>query len=491
MKKTAALIYPHQIFRKNPALGGADLVYLIEEPLFFTQFRFHKQKLVLHRASMKFYAEYLSQHGKTVRYVECSELSHTGDIARILEQDRVTHANFVLPVDDWLEAKLSKALKATGISESCFDSPMFINTSEEINGYFAGRTSFSMARFYKHERESRNILMEPDGSPAGGRFSFDTENRKKLPKNFQLPYVSRPSRNQFVNEAIKYVDNNFADNYGSAADFAYPITFSEAEEWLDQFLQERLSLFGDYEDAISKSGDFLFHSVLTPMLNTGLLTPDGILRKTLVFAQKNNTPLNSLEGFVRQIIGWREFMRGVYVSNSGKQRTSNFWAHNRKLPESFWAADTGIEPLDDVIGKVLKNAYSHHIERLMIIGNFMVLTEIDPDDAYRWFMEMYIDAYDWVMVPNVYGMSLQSDGGSITTKPYISGSNYIRKMSDYGVGPWCGIWDGLYWRFIAKHEKFFLANHRLLMMPRLLAKMDAGKRESLINTAENFLRDLR
>jgi deoxyribodipyrimidine photolyase-related protein len=222
-----------------------------------------------------------------------------------------------------------------------------------------------------------------------------------------------------------------------------------------------------------------------------LLTPQEVIRKTLTFAQKHDTPLNSLEGFIRQILGWREFMRGVYVSIGGKQRTSNFWKHQRRLPESFWTANTGIDPLDDVIRKALKNAYSHHIERLMIVGNFMVLTEIHPDEAYRWFMELYIDAYDWVMVPNVYGMSLQSDGGSITTKPYISSSNYIRKMSDYGAGPWCGIWDGLYWRFIAKHEKFFLSNPRLSMMPRLFAKMDAGKRESLINTAENFLTDFR
>jgi deoxyribodipyrimidine photolyase-related protein len=182
-------------------------------------------------------------------------------------------------------------------------------------------------------------------------------------------------------------------------------------------------------------------------------------------------------------------MRGIYVAIGGRQRTSNFWQHKRKLPKSFWTATTGIEPVDNVIKKVLKNAYSHHIERLMIIGNFMVLTEIDPDDAYRWFMEMYIDAYDWVMVPNVYGMSLQSDGGTITTKPYISGSNYIRKMSDFPVGEWCNIWDALYWRFIAKHEKFFLNNPRLSMMPKMLAKMDAGRREKLMNTAEKYLKN--
>ncbi len=483
----ATLIYPHQLFRNNPALSAGDTVYLVEEPLLFTQFRFHKQKLVLHRASMKWYAEHLENSGHHVRYIDSAQINETADIGRIVAKDGVSSVKFIAPVDDWLGHRLTKTLDVEGISYTKIDSPMFINTASQIADYFVGRKSYSMAHFYKREREMRNILMENDGQPVGGKFSFDTENRKKLPKGLRLPAIDRSVRNKFVGEAIKYVSKNFSDNYGKAEDFDYPVTFDDADAWLEQFLHERLSQFGDYEDAISPNADFVFHSVLTPMLNIGLLTPQDVIDRTLAFAAENDVPLNSLEGFIRQIVGWREFMRGIYVSLGRKQRTANYWNHHRKLPESFWNATTGIEPVDDVIRKTLRNAYSHHIERLMIMGNFMVLTEIEPDDAYRWFMEMYIDAYDWVMVPNVYGMSLQSDGGSIVTKPYISGSNYIRKMSDYKPGPWCEIWDGLYWRFIAKHENFFRSNHRLSMMPMLLAKMDAAKRESHMNTAENYL----
>lgn len=482
----AVLIYPHQLFRDNPALEKGDLVYLIEEPLLFTQFRFHQQKLVLHRASMKWYAEHLKNSGYRVRYINSAEIAETSGIASILTNDGVSDVKFIAPVDDWLGRRLVESLDKKGISYKKIDSPMFINAASQVAGYFVGRKSYSMAHFYKREREQRDILMN-NGLPVGGKFSFDTENRKKLPKGLRLPSIKRPGRNKFVNEAIEYVSFNFPKNYGIAADFAYPITFGEADAWLDQFLRERLHQFGDYEDAISTNGDFVFHSVLTPMLNVGLLTPQDVIDKTLDFAAKNDFPLNSLEGFVRQIIGWREFMRGIYVSLGRKQRTANYWKHHRKLPGSFWSATTGIEPVDDVICKTLRNAYSHHIERLMIMGSFMMLTEIEPDEAYRWFMEMYIDAYDWVMVPNVYGMSLQSDGGSIVTKPYISGSNYIRKMSDHKPGSWCDIWDGLYWRFIAKHEDFFRSNHRLSMMPMLLAKMDVVKRERHMNTAENYL----
>ncbi|MDM7921660.1 MAG: cryptochrome/photolyase family protein [Pyrinomonadaceae bacterium] len=486
----AHLVYPHQLFRETGSVGPGECVYLVEEPLLFTQLKFHKQKLVLHRASMKAYEEYLVSNGKSVRYVEHHELSDTGSIAAILKDDGIGAVAVVDPADDWLESRLASALSSEGISLSTADSPMFINTRADVAKYFGNKQSFFMADFYKRERTRLGLLMEPDGAPVGGKFSFDEENRKRLPKGICLPEMAPQTHDEFITEAIAYVNTHFPENYGNAEDFRYPVTHSAADEWLERFLKERLASFGDYEDAIAKGETFLFHSVLTPMLNAGLLTPADIIKKTLAFAKQNATPLNSLEGFIRQIIGWREFVRGVYITAGRKQRTSNFWGHHRKLPDSFWNASTGIPPLDDSISKVLRHAYCHHIERLMVIGNFMVLTEIQPDEAYRWFMEMYIDAYDWVMVPNVYGMSLNADGGAITTKPYISGSNYIRKMSDFPAGEWCDIWDGLYWRFIAEHESFFLANPRLSMMPRLLAKMDAAKRERLINTAENYLKSL-
>ncbi|REJ76139.1 MAG: cryptochrome/photolyase family protein [Acidobacteria bacterium] len=483
----AAIIYPHQLFRSNPALEVVELVFLVEDSLFFKQFKFHKKKLILHRAAMKAYESTINDQVSKIRYVEAEEIEETGDLGGILKGEGVSNVRYVDPVDDWLETRLLEGLNEEDIEYEKLDSPMFFNSSERIEAYFEGRDSYFLTSFYKQERERLDILMDNSGEPIGGKLTFDTDNRKKLPKNIDLPPIKPAPENEWVDEAVSYVKEKFGDNYGSAEDFFYPVTFEDAENWLDQFIDERLERFGPYQDAIAKEERFLFHSVLTPMLNCGLLTPVQVVDRVLDHAESEDLPLNSLEGFVRQVIGWREFMRGVYVEAGRKQRTSNFFGHGHDLPESLWSGNTGIDPVDDSIRSLLETGYSHHIERLMILGNFMVLTEINPDEVYRWFMTMYIDAYDWVMVPNVYGMSQYADGGMITTKPYISGSNYIRKMSDYGEGDWSKIWDGLYWRFIDKHKEFFKSNPRLQMMPRMLEKMDESRRNDLFNSAEDFL----
>jgi deoxyribodipyrimidine photolyase-related protein len=203
-----------------------------------------------------------------------------------------------------------------------------------------------------------------------------------------------------------------------------------------------------------------------------------------------NIPLNSLEGFIRQIVGWREFIRLVYEREGTKQRTTNYWKFKRKIPTSFWTGDTGIAPIDSTIKKVLKTGYAHHIERLMVLGNFMLLCEFDPDEVHKWFMEMFIDAYDWVMVPNVYGMTQFADGGLMTTKPYISGSNYLMKMSDYEKGSWQPIWDGLFWRFMHVHRRFFLQNPRIGMLVKTFDKMPEEKINAHLQIANNYLESL-
>jgi deoxyribodipyrimidine photolyase-related protein len=217
------------------------------------------------------------------------------------------------------------------------------------------------------------------------------------------------------------------------------------------------------------------------MLNVGLLTPNEVIDATLAFAQNHDVPLNSLEGFIRQVLGWREFIRMVYLSKGREERTRNYWGFKRKLPRSFWMGTTGIVPLDETIHKVRETGYCHHIERLMVLGNCMLLNEFDPDDVYRWFMELFIDAYDWVMVPNVYGMSQFADGGMMATKPYISGSNYLMKMSDYPKGEWQLQWDAWFWRFMHIHRDFFLKNPRLSMLVRSFDKMTEEKRRTILD----------
>ena len=296
----------------------------------------------------------------------------------------------------------------------------------------------------------------------------------------------------YVEEAYLYIKNNFENNYGSLNQkINYPTDFETAKNWLNDFLKNRFFEFGDYEDAIVQEELILNHSLLSPLINSGLLTPSYVVNQLNDYATKKNIPINSYEGIIRQIIGWREFIRGVYVSKGSIERTKNYWGFTKKMPDSFYTASTGIKPVDDSINKVNDNAYLHHIERLMVIGNFMFLCEINPDDVYKWFMELFIDSYDWVMVPNVYGMSQFADGGLMSTKPYISSSNYIMKMSDYKKGEWQKIWDGLYWRFIHKNQSFFTSNPRLSMMVRTLNKMSTDKLNYHLEVSETFLSQLK
>lgn len=489
--KDVIVIFPHQLFKEHPALLKAPLVYLVEEILFFRQYTFHKQKLVLHRASMKMYESYLQSRNITVKYIEAGDaLADTRDLIQHLAQSGTTCLHVCDAADDWLQRRMEKYCSKHGIRIMQYNSPGFLNSPEETEQFFKNKNTYFQTAFYIQQRKQRKILLTADGAPAGGQWTFDKENRKKYPAEKKPPVIHFPAANSYTAEAIKYVEANFACNPGQSVPFIYPVSFDDATKGLEDFLQQRFREFGVYEDAIVKDEHFLHHSILTPALNTGLITPQQVIDRVLSFAAEANIPINSTEGFIRQVTGWREFIKIVYTLEGRKQRTTNYWGFKRKLPAAFWNGNTGIEPVDNTIRKILATGYCHHIERLMILGNFMLLCETDPNDVYRWFMEMFVDSYDWVMVPNVYGMSQFADGGLMTTKPYISGSNYILKMSNYKKGEWCGIWDALFWRFMHVHRDFFVQNPRLGMLVKSFDKMPQEKRDQLICTAENYLENL-
>jgi deoxyribodipyrimidine photolyase-related protein len=491
--KEITLVFPHQLFKNNPALSLKRQVFIVEDPLFFGDIRyplcFHKKKLIFHRASMKFYENYLSEKGYNVIYLQYASFKEdrrSNYLSVFFNKMSVNEIHYTDVTDFLLEKRIQRMGKELDKKLVKYDSLMFLTDDNWLREYFENQKSYLMASFYIEQRKRLNVLIK-DGKPVGGKWSFDSENRKRLPKDINIPDIKFPEDTEYELEAIDYVENNFPTNPGNGFDFIYPVTFDQANSWLNDFLENRFKSFGDYEDAVDKKEIYLYHSVLTPMLNSGLLTPKDVLEKTLQFAEKKMIPINSLEGFVRQIIGWREFMRAVYLLEGVNQRTNNFFKFKKKIPKSFYNATTGIEPVDIIIKRVLDNSYSHHIERLMILGNFMLLCEFSPDEVYKWFMEMYIDAYDWVMVPNIYGMSQYADGGLICTKPYISSSNYIRKMSNFEKGNWCEIWDALYWRFIFKQKKMFDKNPRMSMMLAQLNKMDKDKLKKHISIAETFL----
>ena len=488
--KEAHIIFPHQLFRNSKPLEICEIIYLVEETLFFNQYKFHKAKIAFHRATMKNYEAYLKNLGKQVIYMEAK--NPNSDVRKLiseLQKSGFQKLHIIDPTDNWLEKRIKSS--ADTIEFTWYENPLFINSKSELASFFKPtKKKFFQTSFYKDQRKDRNILMVGD-QPIGGKLTFDTDNRKKYPKDKTPPPIHFPQITEYHREAKAYVAENFSENYGEISDFViYPISFETAENWLKHFFEHRFYDFGDYEDAIVKEANFLNHSLFSPLINIGLLEPMDVIQKAINFASKAHIPLNSTEGFVRQILGWREFIRGVYEVKGTEERTRNFWGFNRKIPKSFYDGTTGILPVDDVIKKVLKTGYAHHIERLMILGNFMVLCEFDPDEVYQWFMELFIDAYDWVMVPNVYGMSLFADGGLMSTKPYISSSNYLMKMSNYKKGEWQNVWDGLFWTFMNKHRNFFLSNPRLGMLIRTFDKMKPEIKEQHQKVATEFLRNL-
>jgi len=495
---TALIILPNQLFDPHPGLDHApDRIVLFEDPLFFgdAQYpaRLHKQKLWLHRASMARYLGALQDQGHDAaihRYEK--SCSATANLIADLAKSGVTDILMAHPVDHAAERRLQAATDAANVSLTFIDTPAFLNTRDDNDAWSKGRKRWFMAEFYKSQRRRLDILMDGD-EPTGGQWSFDEDNRKKVPKSQldKLPMIDWPTHDAIDKDARDSVEEDFPDALGTLDDLYYPTSHAAAAAWLDQFLDRRFEQFGDYEDAIVEGESWLWHAVLTPSLNIGLLTPRQIVDATLAHAAKRDVPLNSLEGFLRQIIGWREFMRATYQDLGVKMRTTNHWQHTRKMPASFYDGTTGIDPIDDTIRRTLKTGYCHHIERLMILGGFMFLCEIDPDDVYRWFMEMYVDSYDWVMVPNAYAMSQHADGGLITTKPYFSGSNYVRKMSHWAKGPWANTWDGLYWRFIINHSDALASNPRWAMMCRTAQRMKPETRDKHLENAEKFLAALR
>lgn len=462
---------------------------MVEEFLFFRQYSFHQQKIRFHRASMKAFQDRLLALGHQVVYVESHEtISDVRALIPHLGRAGVTEIQYCDTTDDWLEKRISQSAAAVPVKLIKRPSSLFLTEPEVLQCYFMDRENFLQNDFYIHQRRRLGILVDSNGKPFGGKWSFDAENRLRYPKGKTPPYLKSFSAAPSLQEGQQYVARQFGHHYGRMNDvISYPITQGHARAWFEDFLETRFTSFGHYEDAIVANAHVLHHSVLTPMLNTGLLHPRYVLDTTLQFARDNSIPLNSCEGFVRQLIGWREFIRGMYEHKGRFMRTHNFWGFARKIPAAFWQGTTGIEPVDKTIRKVLDTGYCHHIERLMILGNFMLLCEFDPDQVYRWFMEMFIDAYDWVMVPNVYGMSQFSDGGLLATKPYISASNYVLKMSDYTKGPWQSIWDGLFWRFMNKHRDFFLGNPRIGMLIKTFDNFGTVKQRMHLQVAEDFL----
>lgn len=468
------------------------LFFMAEDQELCTYQKHHKHKILLFLSSMRSYAESLQKNKFKTEYLRIEEKEFKEDylkkLKNIIITKKITEISSFEIEDKFFEKKILQFFNKEKINWNVIQTPMFLNSRDYFKNYLNKSKKPFMATFYKEVRKKSGILMGSDGNPIGGKWSFDDENRNKLPKNIKIPNFPKIKETLHTKKLKPIIEKIFKDHPGNVNNFWFATEHDDVIELLNFFIKEKSNLFGDFEDAVKQQDNILFHSALSPYINLGLITPELIIEKILHFHKQYKIKLNSLEGYIRQVIGWREFMRGIYQNYSDQMETKNFFNQNRKMKNSWYEGNTGLPPLDYAIKNVVNHGWSHHIERLMILSNIMNLCEIKPTIVYKWFMEMFVDSSDWVMVPNVYGMGLFSDGGIFATKPYICGSSYFMKMMDFKKGDWCNIMDGLYWRFIDKNRIFFLKNPRLSMMVRVFDKMKMDRKKIILSEADKFIK---
>lgn len=461
------VLFPIDLYEDLSYLENSK-VFLVEESHYFDRMnkkggflRFNVLKPIYHRATMREYFDNL-----IAKKIDCDYIEFNEDwISTVIQYSKKHNAliQFFDPVDRYIEMLLWKNFDQYDI----INTPRFISTVEDLEQYDGVLRQTS---FYAWIRKRNDILIDKKtGKYEMNKLTFDSDNRKKPYDGMidDLINESNYNNNIHVKEAFNYVKKNIPKNhlYVWENDFdkielKFPINSKIAKKHLNQFIEQKLTMFGDYQDAFLKttSHSLIFHSGISPMLNIGLLTPFQVIESVISFYNKTKIKksiINDVEGFIRQIIGWREFCRYLYQSQSKMYLNKNFFRSNNSLSADWYTANVGILPIDRCIEKAFRYGYLHHIERLMVIANYMTLTHIDPKAMYKWFMEFSIDSYDWVMEYNIYSMGSYSDGGKFTTKPYISSSNYLLKMSDYEKkesSEWSDLWDTAFWKFMDKHK---------------------------------------
>jgi len=492
--KVLRIVFADQLSLSNLAINNInkDDFLLFYEPLdTFYEIRHHKHKITLLISSLR----------KLVTKVKHTNILHhkitkknnqnlKDALFEIVDKNNINKIMVSKPSDFKIYKDLLFFSQSNNIELEILEDKKFISNVEDFTDWASDKKTRIQEYYYRWLRKKYNIFMNQEGKPIGDKWNFDKDNRKGIKQlKSDIPERKKLIPDQITFDAMVDVEECFPNSIGTLENFNWATTHEEAENLLDDFIERFLVNYGAFQDAINKENTFMFHSLLSPYLNCGLLDPEICIQKAekKYYESNGEIPINSVEGFIRQILGWREFIKGVYWENMPKYKNLNYWSHSLKLNDNWYEGDTGIPPLDDAIKESKKFAYSHHINRLMIIANLMNLTGIHPNEMYRWFMEMYIDAYDWVMVPNVYGMGSYADGGIFSTKPYICGSSYMLRMSNYSKGDWCDTVDGLYWRFVEKNIKFFESNPRLAVMTRSLTNMNKERKKTIFKSAEEFI----
>ena len=490
-EKTLRLILGNQLFPLEiQNIEDRETVFMCEDFGLCTYEKHHKSKIALFFNAMRSFRDSLEAANIDCIYYDFNnkfEDSYIKKLSSEIKDNKFSCIRFFEIEDKPFENEVMQMISDLDIKCEVLNTPMFLDSRESFKNFVGDKKFLLQANYYKKARKEMDILIE-NQKPVGGKWSFDDENRKKLPKGYIIPKLPVIKERGDSDEISNFINTEFNDHPGNINNI-FPYTTEQALDWLETFFEERFKDFGPYEDAIFMGEHFQLHSALSSSMNLGIITPQQIITKAKDYAEANDIPLNSLEGFVRQIIGWREFIRGIYQNFSEKMIDANYWNHNRKLSEAWYTGDTGIAPLDDAIKGALEFGYTHHINRLMVLASIMNMSRIHPSEIYKWFMEMFVDSSEWVMVPNVFGMGTFADGGIFATKPYISGSSYILRMSNFKKGDWCEIVDGLYWKFIEDNKEFFTKNPRLSLMIRALDKLDQERKLRIFKAAETFIEE--
>jgi deoxyribodipyrimidine photolyase-related protein len=477
-----------------------DVVFMAEVRDETTYVRHHKQKLVLVLSAMRHFAESLRAEGMHMDYVQLDEEgnsgSFTGELGRALSRHHVDRIVVTQP-GEWRVWEMMQTWgEAFGTPVEFREDDRFLCSQAGFADWAKGGKSLRLEYFYRHMRRKTGWLMTGD-EPQGGRWNYDAENRKKLPRDFPLPPGHRFAPDATTRDVMALVGRRFADHFGDLESFDWAVTREDALEALRHFVTNALPRFGDYQDAMSAGQDFLFHSVLSPYINIGLLSPREVCEAVLAAYDRGAAPLSAVEGFVRQILGWREYVHGVYWMKMPDYAHTNFLKAERPLPDFYWTGATDMRCLREVIEATRRNAYAHHIQRLMITGNFALLTGIAPAQVEEWYLSVYADAFEWAELPNTHGMALHADGGLLGSKPYAASGAYIDRMSDYCAG--CAYdpniklgtsacpFNYLYWHFLIVNEARLEPNPRMSLPYRSLARMDARRRQQITQQAEQLL----
>ncbi|NNL04462.1 MAG: cryptochrome/photolyase family protein [Xanthomonadales bacterium] len=501
---TLHLILGDQLSRSITALQDIDperdvvlMAELADEALYVPH---HKQKLVLIFSAMRHFAAELESEKIEVDYVSLEDKgnsdSFTGEVERALQRHGCERIVVTEP-GEWRVMEMMQSWEERlEVPVDIRPDDRFLCSLSEFSEWAEGRKALRMEFFYREMRRKTGWLMD-DRDPQGGRWNYDSENRKALPKKLSLPRRDRFEPNKTTREVMDMVQNRFSDHFGELDEFGWAVTREDALEALDHFITVCLPKFGDYQDAMKSGEDFLFHSLISPYLNIGLLLPREVCEAALASLGDEHAPLPAVEGFLRQILGWREFMRGLYWLLMPDYADSNFLEAKRPLPDFYWTGKTDMNCLSEAIGNTRRNAYAHHIQRLMVTGNFALLTGIDPAKVEEWYLLVYIDAFEWVELPNTHGMALFADGGVLASKPYAASGAYINRMSNHcgdcrfnpkeKLGDSACPFNYLYWNFLLENEQRLRSNPRMGLAYRNLDRMSSEQSDAIREQAVGFL----